>query len=236
MTKIKHPRPKRMARIRRAQRRRAAATAAAPTTLTAPPGSAPVANLTPLAPSPPAHDADETIRWNYTPDEWAWFDGWAQRRLWLESTLYVGGFVGALALLLVFMAIPPDTPTSLLLIYIPLVVIWAWQGYRRVQDLRVRHRLHAARRRARRQGPRQVTVRDTAIWEAGQRLPLGRPYSILHNVSVARHPPDHYLLRFDGTHGTHRATRFTMWVPVPPGDEASAEAVVQPFLHEEVQP
>ena len=225
MIKTRHRRPKRMARMRRAQQRRALAVTPMP------PGS-------PAAPAPPpAPDtADETIRWNYTAEEWAWFDGWAGRQFWWESLLYLGGFAGALVLLLLFMAVPLDSLLVVLLIYVPLVVIWAWQGYQRLQDLRVRYRLYAARRTARRQGPRQVTVRDTAIWEAGQRLPLGRPYSILRNVSVVRRPPDRCLLRFEGVHGAHRATRFTLWVPVARGDEPTAEVVVQPFLREEVQP
>src|SRR5262245_24248166 len=107
-----------MARVRRAQQRRVRAA----TTLANPTTSAPQA-------------ADATIRWNYTPEEWAWFDGWARRQFWWESILYVGGFFGPLVLLLVFLGVRIDSPTNVLLIYIPLVVIWAWLGYGRLQDL-----------------------------------------------------------------------------------------------------
>jgi hypothetical protein len=234
--KIKRQRPQRMARVRRAQLRRAVAAARSPATSPAAPADPLVAEpLTPIA-SAPTQDADETIRWTYTPEEWAWFDGWAQRQFWRESLMVGVDFIVTLALVLLFMAVPPDSLLVVLLIYVPLVVIWAWQGYRRLQDHRLRYRLYNERRQARRQGPRQITVRDTAIWEAGQRLPLGRPYSILRSLNVVQKPPGQCLLRFEGVHGAHRSTRFTIWVPVPRGQEAMAEAVALPFLREEVQP
>ncbi len=184
-------------------------------------------------------------RWEYSDSEWQLFDrldwGRARRRCTLYLTaiavLYLAGAGFFETLVLGSLAEQPGLlipaifiPLLLLLPIVFLVAFFVWLPVREAWR----------RRRARRHGPKRVTIgnphlNDQEIWLAGTLFPLQELFVELRKVKLSSRPP--FVLSIYRRHSIRTGSgtwRDATYLPVPQGREEEARRLVERFQMETI--
>jgi hypothetical protein len=187
-------------------------------------------------------------RWDYTADEWKQFDkldwGRAINMLLITAVIIVPLCTIFPAFILMQVLSTPDTAYSafdivmlvLLMVFVafllPASLLTYFIAGRPLEEARKRHR-------ARKSGPRRVTIgtlsslNSQGLWQAGTYEPIQEMFLNLTKVKMTENPP---LLHFQRKHLEIRQSSWheTMRVLVPHGHEAEARQLVERFRAETI--
>lgn len=184
------------------------------------------------------------VHWEYSPEEWAFFEqvDWKRQRLtcWVKAGVCAASVIAAILPWFLFsLRTNAGLIASLflpgLVCCCPLLILWALSlpPYREARE----------RHRARQKSAHTVTISRQGIWEAGTFFPLEKwPESSIKKVSAAGSPP---VLQFRLRMERWRLNRpsgkvstymlMTLHVPVPRGHEDEAAHLVQRFRAEVIE-
>jgi hypothetical protein len=185
----------------------------------------------------------EWVRWQYTETEWQGWITWDWQRAWAPIRRVIMLCTRGLVLVAVCTALlfatghtPFQTldstvdPWYIMLIGIIASFGLVWSPIFIIAGVLTQLGAYQQARQwraVRQQGPHEIIIGPTTVWQAGQEIRLLTHRWELGAVWLERATPEQTVLALRLVHPRQHTVLYDLWLPVPAGHEAEAEELVQ---------